>query len=161
MPCWALGACLGGLSAGTLLARVDKRRVVRPAFVGFAISLATFALLHGPALAFPVGFVLGWCYFLLATSLLTVLQQSIADAERPYVMALWFMAFGGTVPLGNLVFGPLLDRVGPHWVLLGGAAFALFLAKWCDLRTGDDLVREPLEARDPAAFDQDGAVAGE
>jgi len=159
---WGLGACLGALSAGTVLARVDKARLIRPSFVGFAVSLVAFGLLHGPALAYPVGFVLGWWYFLLATALITVLQQNLSDEERPYVMALWFMAFGGTVPIGGLVFGPLMDVIGPHWILMIGAVFAAFLGFWCDLRTGgEQRGRHSLEAGDPAALDQHGAAAGD
>jgi hypothetical protein len=47
------------------------------------------------------------------------------------------MAFGGTVPLGNLLFGPVIDAVGARWVLLGGAVWALFLAWWCDIAKAD------------------------
>jgi MFS family permease len=132
---WALGACLGALSSGTVLARVDKARLVRPALVGFTVSLAAFGLVSSPAPAFPIGFFLGLFYFLLATALLTVLQQSLEDVDRAPVMALWFMAFGGTVPLGYLAFGPLLDRVGPRWVLLAGAAFSAVLAAKTNLRS--------------------------
>ena len=49
-------------------------------------------------------------------------------------MSLWFMAFGGTVPLGNLLFGPVIDAIGARWVLIGGAAWALFLAWWCNVK---------------------------
>ena len=49
-------------------------------------------------------------------------------------MPLWFMAFGGTVPIGNLVFGVVIEWVGARAVLGFGAAFALFLAYWVDLR---------------------------
>ena len=118
---WGLGACLGALGTGTLFAGVDKRRLITPGFLGFAASLAAFALVRVPAPAFPIGFVLGFCYFLTATGLLTVLQESIEDHERAVVMSLWFMAFGGTVPLGNLVFGPLMDHIGARWIMLGGA----------------------------------------
>ena len=142
---WGLGAMLGALSAATVLARFDKRRLIRPALIGFAVSLAVFGALRSPAPAFPVGFLLGWFYFLLTTSLLTVLQQHITDAERPKVMALWFMSFGGTVPLGNLAFGPVMDHIGPHWVLAAGAVFALLLVGWCDLRGEDDSVGHAVE----------------
>ena len=135
---WGLGACLGALSSATLLARVDKARVVRPALLGFAVSLGAFAVLRGPALAYPVGFVLGWWYFLMTTALITVLQQSLADHQRPAVMALWFMCFGGTVPLGNLVFGPLMDVIGPHWVLGFGAVAAVCARVVVRPAPGDD-----------------------
>ena len=49
-------------------------------------------------------------------------------------MPLWFMAFGGSVPIGNLIFGPIMDAIGARWVLLLGAVIAVGLARWGDLR---------------------------
>ncbi|MEK7296015.1 MAG: hypothetical protein AAB018_05710, partial [Actinomycetota bacterium] len=51
--------------------------------------------------------------------------------------ALWFMAFGGTVPLGNLLFGPLIDAFGSQWLLIMGAVWAGFLAWWCNINALD------------------------
>jgi hypothetical protein len=48
-------------------------------------------------------------------------------------MPLWMMAFGGSVPIGNLALGPVIDAIGARWVLLFGAAFAALLAWWADL----------------------------
>ena len=45
----------------------------------------------------------------IITSLSTVLQQRLDDSNRGRVMALWIMGFGGTVPLGNLIAGPLIE----------------------------------------------------
>jgi len=53
-------------------------------------------------------------------------------------MALWFMSFGGTVPIGNIVFGPLVDRFGARWLLFLGAVWALVLAWWCNTRALDE-----------------------
>jgi MFS family permease len=161
---WGLGACAGALSNGTVFAHVDKRRLVPLGFVGFAVSLATFALLRTPALAFPVGFALGAFYFGTATSMVTVVQSNVADHERARVMALWFMAFGGTVPLGNVVFGPVIDAIGARWVLLGGAVFAVALAWWTSGRRwshAGEVIADPLQRGDPAAFDQHGVAAGD
>jgi MFS family permease len=130
---WGLGAFVGALAVGTFLVRLDKRRLVSWGFAGFAVCLGAFALLGDPAPAFPVVVVLGFTYFMTATSLITVIQQNMADTERGAVMPLWFMAFGGTVPVGNLVFGPVMDAIGARWVLLFGAGFAGFLAWWADL----------------------------
>ena len=49
-------------------------------------------------------------------------------------MPLWFMAFGGSMPIGNLIFGPIIDAIGARWVLGLGAVVAVGLARWCDLR---------------------------
>ncbi len=161
---WGLGACLGALAVGTVLSAFDRRTLVVRGFIGFAISLAAFALIQTPGPAFPVAFVLGTCYFMTATSLVTILQENLRDTERASVMPLWFMAFGGTVPIGNLIFGPVIDAVGARGVLVFGAAFALFLAWWCDLRRlpsseflDPDEVHEPM---DTAPVRQHGIVAG-
>ena len=42
-------------------------------------------------------------------------------------MPLWFMAFGGSVPIGNLLFGPVIDAIGARWVLGLGAVVAVVL----------------------------------
>ena len=48
-------------------------------------------------------------------------------------MALWFMGFGGTVPLGGLVFGPILDATSNTVVLGIAAGVSVLLAWWMDL----------------------------
>ncbi len=131
---WGLGACLGALSVATFLHTFDKRRLVVIGLVGFAASLTTFALLRAVGPAIPVSFILGFFYFMLCTALITIVQENMHDYERASVMPLWFMAFGGTVPIGNLLFGPLIDAIGARPVLIGGAAVALLLARYCDLR---------------------------
>jgi MFS family permease len=130
---WGLGAMLGALAIGTLFAHADKRRLIAPFMLGFAATLAVFALLRAPGPAFPVGFVLGFCYFAMTTSMLTVMQQNLRNSERARVMSLWFMAFGGTVSIGNLAFGPVIDWIGATPVLLLGAVSAVWLAWFCDV----------------------------
>lgn len=171
---WGLGACLGALSIGTVFAQADKRKLITPFFTGFSVCLAVFALLRSGGPAFPVGFLLGFFYFGLATSMLTIVQQNLRSSERARVMSLWFMAFGGTVAIGNLAFGPVIDAIGARPVLLLGAVFALWLAWWCDvsrrhLTTLDDETaaelghadRDPLESGSAAGLDEHGIAAGD
>ena len=131
---WGVGACLGALAVGTVLAHFDRRRLVVNGLVLFSVSLAAFAVVRTPAAAFPIAFVLGFAYFLTATALITIFQENLADTERAVVMPLWFMAFGGSVPIGNLIFGPIMDAIGARWVLGLGAVVAVGLARWGDLR---------------------------
>lgn len=130
---WGLGALTGSLAVGTVFANTHKSRLVAPGFVLFGVSLAGFAAARTASVAFPVAVALGFFYFLTATSLITVLQQNMADHERGAVMPLWFMAWGGSIPIGNLIAGPIIDAVGARPVLYSGAAFALFLARWGNL----------------------------
>ncbi len=127
------GAVVGALSIGTFLAGRSLERMVRVGLAGFALTMTVFGLLRAAAPAYPVAFLLGLFYFATVTSLATVLQNRLDDAVRGRVMALWVMAFGGTVPLGAIVAGPLSGTIGIGPVVLGGAAVAAALAFVTDL----------------------------
>jgi MFS family permease len=134
---WGLGAMFGALAIGTVLAGVDKRKAARGGFVCFAIFMTAFASVRSTPLAFITGFFLGASYFSTTTALMTILQSRLELEIRARVLSLWFMAFGGTIPIGNLIFGPIMDRVGSRPVLLFGAAWALFLAWSCNIEKID------------------------
>jgi predicted MFS family arabinose efflux permease len=127
------GAVVGALAIGTFLAGRQLESIVRIGLGGFAVSLAAFGLLRSPGPAYPVAFLLGLFYFATVTSLATVLQRRLEDSVRGRVMALWVMAFGGTVPLGAIVAGPLSGRYGISAVVVGGAVVAGLLVFFADL----------------------------
>jgi MFS family permease len=131
--CFGVGALLGALSIGTVLAARSLELVVRVGLVAFAGFLAVFALLRSPLPAYPAVLLVGLAYFAVITSLSTVLQQRLDDANRGRVMALWIMGFGGTVPIGNLLAGPLIEATSITVVVLAGAAIAVLLAWYADL----------------------------
>ena len=130
---WGLGAFFGALAVGTWLAHFDKRRLIPAGLLSFAVCMGAFSVMTSFAWALPVAAALGFVYFLTATALASVMQQNLADNERASAMPLWFMAFGGTVPVGNLIAGPIMDAVGARWVLAFGALAAVFLAWWGNL----------------------------
>ncbi len=130
---WGLGACLGGLSVSTIFVEIDNRKLIRIGFASFSVSMMAFALAPSIDLAFVSVFFLGAAYFFTTTSMQTVLVSGLSPEIRARVMALWFMAFGGTVPLGNLIFGPLIDRYGSQWLLIMGSLWAVVLWWWCDI----------------------------
>ena len=130
---WGLGACLGGLSVSTIFVEIDNRRLIRIGFASFSVSMMVFALSPNLDFAFVSVFFLGAAYFFTTTSMQTVLVSGLSPEIRARVMALWFMAFGGTIPIGNLVFGPLIDRYGSQWLLIMGSLWAAVLWWWCDI----------------------------
>ncbi len=140
------GAVAGALSIGTFLAGHDLAKVVRYALAGFGLALAAFSLLRIAAPAFPAVFLVGYFYFATVTSMSTVLQQRLTDEVRGRVMALWVMAFGGTVPLGALAAGWLSDQVGITTVLLIGAGAAVGLVVFTNLSDPDADVRSTPSA---------------
>lgn len=131
---FALGAALGALSIGTVLVRRSKPVIVRVGLASFGVLLTVFALARSPALAYPVAFAVGLSYFAVITSLSTMLQAHLTDDIRGRVMAIWMMAFGGTVPLGVLAAGAIAEWTSITAVVLAGAAVALLLAVYADLK---------------------------
>src|ERR687898_690261 len=132
---FGLGAATGAISVGTLLAGRSKAPIPRVGLVVFAGLLTVFALLRTDAPAYPLAFVLGYFYFLVITSLATVLQENVDDGIRGRIMALWIMGFGGIVPVGVLVGGFVANYTSVTLVLLIGAAAALLLAPYAKLDT--------------------------
>ena len=102
---FGFGAVVGALSIGTFLSGRNLAVVVRFALVGFSLCLATFVSLNSAVPAFPVAFMLGFCYFAAVTSLSTVFQSRLTHAIRGRVSAIWMMCFGGTVPVSGLIAG--------------------------------------------------------
>ena len=117
--------------------------MVRVGLGGFAVFLAGLALVRSVPLAFPVVFVVGFFYFATVTSLSTVLQQRLDNQVRGRVMALWIMAFGGTVAIGGLVAGPVIDATSVTFVLLIGAAVATLLVPFADLHDHGEVAPAP------------------
>ncbi|HEY2813817.1 MAG TPA: MFS transporter [Acidimicrobiales bacterium] len=138
---FGVGAALGALSIGTVLAKQSLAALVRVGMLGYAITLAVFALLRAPGVAFPVVAVLGFFYFAMVTSLSTALQERLDDSVRGRVMALWIMGFGGTVGLGNLIAGKVIDATSVTAVLLVNAVVALGLTWYADVRVPVDAPR--------------------
>ena len=130
---FGLGAATGAISVGTLFAGRSKAPIPRIGLIVFAGLLTGFALLRTDAPAYPLGFVLGFFYFLVITSLATVLQENVDDSIRGRIMALWIMGFGGIVPVGVLVGGFVTSYTNVTLLLLIGAAAALVLAPYAKL----------------------------
>ncbi len=126
---FGFGAVTGAMSIGTFLSALRKEDVVRFGFAGFALTLLAFGLLRSPIPAYPVIALVGFTYFAAMTALNTVLQSHLPEGVRGRVMSLWLMGFGGTVPLGLLLAGPIAELTSITVVILYGAvvAFALFL----------------------------------
>jgi predicted MFS family arabinose efflux permease len=130
---FGLGAVTGAMSIGTFLSGARKESIVRFGFAGFAVLLLVFGLLRAPAPAYPVVALVGFTYFGAVTALNTVLQSHLPEGVRGRVMALWLMGFGGTVPLGLLVAGPIAEATSITVVLVYGSAVAFALFLFADL----------------------------
>jgi len=126
--CFGLGAASGAIAVGSVLVGYRRDRVIAAGLALFSVMLLVFALLRSPGPAYPIVFLVGVFYFATVTTLSTRLQEHLDDKVRGRVMALYMMGFGGTIPLGLLVAGPIATRTSITTIVVGGAAVAMLLA---------------------------------
>jgi MFS family permease len=136
---FGIGAVTGALSVGTFLSRQDRGRIVQLGLAGFSVLLLTYALLNDVEPAYPVVAMLGFVYFAAVTSMSTVLQERVDDRLRGRVLSLWQMAFGGVVPLGVLIAGPVAEAFSIRLVMIVGAATAVGLAMYARISRPEDV----------------------
>jgi MFS family permease len=141
---FAGGALVGALLIGSVLSGHRLDRMMRYFFGGFAISVAVFGLVRSPWAAFPVLFVVGVCYFGGTTSLSTIMQGRLDDRVRGRVMAVWLMAWGGTLPIGGLVAGVVIEATNPTVPCLIAGAVATTLI-WVSAGVTDRASEGPAE----------------
>lgn len=118
---------VGAVTAGIVIARGTgvAPLALTGGAVAFGVALALAAAAPTLALEFIALLVLGaamMCFFTLANS---SLQLGSEPVKRGRVMALWAMAYMGTIPLGAPIVGLVTQHAGPRWGLLLGAAVAV------------------------------------
>jgi len=126
--CFGLGATCGAIAVGSVLVGYRRERVIAGCLALFSVMLLVFGLLRAPGPAYPMVFLVGLFYFATVTTLSTRLQEHLHDEVRGRVMALYMMCFGGTIPLGLLVAGPIATSTNITTVVVAGAVVAMLLA---------------------------------
>ncbi|MEM7095680.1 MAG: MFS transporter [Actinomycetota bacterium] len=125
--CFGLGGLCGAFLVGTVFLRTPATRIVAVALVGFAVSIAWLAVLEDINFAYIAIFLVGTFYFALPTALSTAWQEHVSSDVRGRVSALWVLAFGGTVPIANVLAGQLVELTSLRAVLMFGAVSAIAL----------------------------------
>ncbi len=144
--CFGLGALAGAGLVATVLLRLPRKYVMRGSLIGFAVMLAWLASIRNVNVGYGVIFFVGLFYFILPTALNTEWQEHVDESVRGRVAALWVLSFGGTVPIANIIAGPLIEATSLDLVLYAGAMAALALAIFFQLRPGPVVGEEVLRA---------------
>jgi MFS family permease len=127
------GSLIGSLG---LAYATTQRPLVRLIVGGGAAFLAlAFALgfVRSPALAFALVAGIGLSSMLMVNTINVTIQNSVPDALRGRVMALYVTVFAGSAPIGGLLAGGLAQAFGAPFAFSLGAAMAsvvLILVAW-------------------------------
>src|SRR5258708_40125049 len=85
-----------------------------PALVAYGSSQRPW---QGAATIFVVGLV----YIGVLSGLSTVVQLRAPEAYRGRILAFFLVALGVAYPIGSLIQGPVIDRIGMGWTTAGAA----------------------------------------
>jgi predicted MFS family arabinose efflux permease len=135
MMAWSgVGAVAGALVVAWLgrFARMGHSALV--VLVLFGVLTVAFTLTRDLRVSYVLLAITG-AALMIAFSLLTSLVQLIAPNEmRGRVMSIYMVAFRGGMPLGSLVTGLAIDRIGaPAAIAVNGAVLTL-VAAWFLIR---------------------------
>jgi MFS family permease len=132
------GALFATMGAGSLvgslaLAFATSQRPMLRLIIGGAAAFLAFAFALGfvrdPVFAFPLVGAIGLSSMLMVNTINVTIQNSVPDALRGRVMALYVTVFAGTAPVGGLVAGGLAQAFGaPVAFSIGAALASLVLA---------------------------------
>ena len=135
----AMGA--GSLVGSLILAFATSQRPMLALILGggavFLVLELALGFVRSPLAAVPLVAGIGLASMLMVNTINVTIQNSVPDALRGRVMALYVTVFAGTAPLGGLLAGALAQGFGAAFAFSLGAILAvsvLALVAW-QLRT--------------------------
>jgi len=117
-----LGAVVGALSLAPLAAAFGRGRTLLVALGVLPVTLVLYALSTSLVAAAASLALVGLVYLGTLSGLSTVVQLHAPAAFRGRILSIYLVALGVAYPLGSLLQGPLVDRVGIAWTTAGSAA---------------------------------------
>jgi MFS family permease len=120
-----VGAVAGALSLAPLASRLGRGRVLAWSLVLLPVALVAYSTSQTPWWGAVALFAVGLVYIGVLSGLSTVVQLRAPQAYRGRVLSFYLVALGIAYPIGSLVQGPVIDRIGVGWTT---AASALLLS---------------------------------
>ncbi len=127
-----VGAVVGALAVPPLARRFTRGRILLGSLTLLPLALVVYA--YSPTLWFAVAslVLVGLIYIGVLSGLSTVVQLRAPSEYRGRVLSFYLVALGVSYPIGSLMQGPIVDRIGLGWTTFG--AGALLAVTLCCLR---------------------------
>ncbi|MDG1845426.1 MAG: MFS transporter [Acidimicrobiales bacterium] len=133
---FGFGALFGALLVGTVLLQARRDLLIKFSLISFGATLAWLVSLRSINFGYLAIFLVGLCYLILPTTLSTYWQEHVDENIRGRIAAIWVLSFGGTVPFGNLIAGPVIEMTSLSAVLYTSAIIAVLLGAFFRLKPG-------------------------
>ncbi len=115
------GAVVGALCLAPLAYRLGRGRLLAWSLALLPVVLVAYSSSQSPWPGAAAIFVVGLVYIGVLSGLSTVVQLRAPEAYRGRILAFFLVALGVAYPIGSLVQGPVIDRIGMGWTTAGAA----------------------------------------
>jgi predicted MFS family arabinose efflux permease len=116
-----------------LAARFGRGRVLAGSLLLLPVTLAGYATSRSPWWGAATLFAVGLVYIGVLSGLQTVVQLRAPQLYRGRVLSFFLVALGVAYPVGSLIQGPVIDRIGIGWTTAASAlllSLIMLLAAW-------------------------------
>ena len=140
MMTFGLGSVSGAYLMSRILAALGLNTIVAISTLTLAVGIAAIALVPMPYVAYPVMFGVGVAWMMAISAFAAAVQSNVPSWVRSRAMAIYGMAFEGTIAVAAALWGLVAERLGVRTELVVGAAGLLLTLPagiWWRLSMGD------------------------
>ncbi|MDQ3280167.1 MAG: MFS transporter [Acidobacteriota bacterium] len=130
MTTYGLGSVTGALIVAATVHAARKGKVALSLQLAFACLLIGFAFSRSLPLSLVIAFFAGSCIVGVVSLYSSLVQLTSTDAMRGRVMSIFMLAFGGGMPIGNLIAGYVAQRWSISAALGINGAILATVALW-------------------------------
>lgn len=147
-----VGAVAGALCLAPLASYLGRGRVLGWSLALLPPALAVYSAAQAPWQGAVTLFVVGLIYICVLSGLSTVVQLRAPEAYRGRILSFYLVALGVAYPVGSLVQGPVIERIGIGPTTAGAALLLVLIMAVTALRKPGFVRSVTGEVnRDPAA----------
>jgi len=147
-----VGAVAGALCLAPLASYLGRGRVLGWSLALLPPALAVYSAAQAPWQGAVTLFVVGLIYICVLSGLSTVVQLRAPEAYRGRILSFYLVALGVAYPVGSLVQGPVIERIGVGPTTAGAALLLVLIMAVTALRKPGFVRSVTGEVkRDPAA----------
>lgn len=129
------GAIVGALATAQRGQAPGRGRIMLRGFAGYGAASALAVMAPRQEWAMALLFLAGLSLVTGTSTLNSLVQENIPTALKGRVLAIYGLAFRGGMPVGSLLAGPLVARLGVSWVIASFSLALLIVALTLRLRS--------------------------
>ena len=143
-----VGSVFGAMVAGEMTTARSRQRSIGAGALTVALSLLALSVSRIAVVSGACLVLFGFGYFVMSTSIMTIVSLTSRADVRGRVMGLLSMTSAGMIPVNALAAGLLASVIGPSWTVGVAASTLLAFSTWFIVSGKIPLAAAPTAADD-------------